>query len=202
MNDEIKILKNFTEGTISDKEFEKQLFENSKLEALLSDETLNWHGTYLAKTNPYLYLLELKIQSIEGRLNAQGVAELFLTKKGVEFAPHEKYSDDYDLILSSQPKYIDADMAFIEKHILPKDRTQTQTALKSTIKKRFDELFKFQAKPPKWIQNPEWLIVNEKPLFFLGQIEIKKCGLFHDDGAVYLFVDQETKEIKTVKQFY
>lgn len=38
--------------------------------------------------------------------------------------------------------------------------------------------------------------------FFLQQVEIKNCEHFHDDGFIYLFVNQETKKIETVTQFY
>lgn len=37
---------------------------------------------------------------------------------------------------------------------------------------------------------------------FLGQVNIQNCDLFHDNGSVYLFVDAETGNIETVKQFY
>lgn len=202
MQDELKILKDFVEGTISSKVFEKHLFENSKFAELLSDKTLNLKDTYLAKTTIFFYLAEQKIQSITGQLNAQGAVELFLRKKGIKFNSYSKYSDDYGLILDSQPKYVDADLDFIEKHILPSEMTKSKAELKKEIKENFLRFFKYQTKPPKWIQNPHWIIKNEKPLFFLGQVAIKNCSIFHDDGAVYLFVNQETGEIETMKQFY
>lgn len=73
---------------------------------------------------------------------------------------------------------------------------------KQFIKQRYAELFKYQTKPPQWIQHPDWLIKNDKPLFFLGQFEIKNCNLFNDDGRIYLFIDTGTGAVETVKQFY
>ncbi|UPZ16942.1 hypothetical protein [Flavobacterium humidisoli] len=202
MESEIKILKDFVEGNISAEDFEKCLFENPNFAELLSDETLNLRQTYIGNSTIFLYLAELKIQSISGRLNAQGAVQLFLTKKEIGFNKFTKYSDDYGLILDSQPKYIDANLAFIEKYILPNDLTKSKTELKKEIKEKYLHLFKYQTKPPKWIQSPNWIIKNDKPLFFLGQFEIKNCDIFHDDGAVYLFVNDETGDIETVKQFY
>lgn len=202
MENEIKILKDFVEGIITPKDFEKVLFENTKLQELLLDDTLKLQNTYIGNSTIFLYLVEQKIQSIGGRLNAQGAVQLFLTKKGISFKKYEKYSDDYGLILDSQPKYIDADLDFIEKYILSAEANKSKSELKKEIKNRFSALFKYQTKPPKWIQNPNWIIKNNKPLFFLGQFEIKNCDIFHDDGAVYLFVDEETGNIETVKQFY
>jgi len=202
MEKEIKILKDFVEGVISPKVFEKYFFENSKFSELLSDETINLQGTYMADSTIYLYIAEQKLQSISGRLNVQGAIQLFFTKKGIKFNQYTKYSDDYGLILDSQPKYIDADLDFIEKYILPVEVNKSKSELKKEMKDRFLTLFKYQTKPPKWIQNPNWIIKDEKPLFFLGQFEIKNCDIFHDDGAIYLFVDQTTGDIETVKQFY
>ena len=64
-----------------------------------------------------------------------------------------------------------------------------------------DKYFKYQTKPPTWIQNPEWIIKNETPLFFVGQIKLNHPA-FHDEGAVYVFLDTETGEIETVMQFF
>lgn len=202
MTDEIQILKDFAEGKLSDKNFEQQLYTNSDLEKLLSDSSLNWQGTYLQNTSPFLYLVEQDYNSAEGKVNAQGTVSLFLSKIGMETTSSAKYSDEYDLLLSTSPKYINAGTEFIEKYILPKDKMLSKADQKLYIKQRYAELFKYQTKPPKWIQNPDWLIKNDKPLFFLGQIEIKNSDLFHDAGWVYLFVDQETKTIESVKQFY
>ncbi len=202
MENEIKILKDFIEGIISSEDFERQFFENSNFEELLSDKTISLQGTYMANSTIYLYLAEQKINSISGRLNMQGAIQFFFTKKGISFKSYSKYSDDYGLILDSQPKYIDADLDFIERYILPSEMKKSNAELKKEVKERFLELFRYQIKPPKWIQNPNWIIKNNKPLFFLGQFEIKNCDIFHDDGAVYLFVDEETCEIETVKQLY
>lgn len=202
MENEIKILKDFVEGTISSEDFERQFLENSNFEELLSDKTISLQGTYMAGSTIYLYLVEQKMKSIEGRLNVHGAVQLFFNKKGISFNRYTKYSDDYGLILDSQPKYIDADLDFIEKYILPAEINKSKSELKKEMKDRFSTLFKYQTKPPKWIQNPNWIIKNNKPLFFLGQFEIKNCDIFHDDGAVYLFVDEETGEIQTVKQLY
>ncbi len=202
MENEIKILTDFVEGVISPEVLEKYIFENSNFEELLSDKTINLQGTYLARTNVYFFLMELNLKSLDGVLNAQGALELFLTRKGINFKASKKYKDEYSLILSTQPKYIDADMNFIEKYILPNDMTKSKLELKKHIKENFSRLFMYETKPPKWIQNAEWIIKNNKPLFFLGQLDIKNNDIFHDDGAVYIFIDQETGQIETITQLY
>ncbi|CAH0188187.1 hypothetical protein [Chryseobacterium sp. Bi04] len=202
MADGIQILKDFVGNTISEKDFEQQLYTNPDLEKILSDPSITWQGTYLQDTNPFLFLAEQDYKSSVGKLNAHGAVKLFLSKIGVEFTSSTEYSDEYNLILSTSPKYIDADPDFIEKYILPEDKTLSKADQKLYMKQRYAHLFKYQTKPPQWIQNPNWPIKNDKPFFFLGQIDIKDCDLFHDNGCVYLFVDPETEAIETVKQFY
>ncbi|PQA97778.1 hypothetical protein B0A69_00100 [Chryseobacterium shigense] len=202
MADEIQVLKDFVEGKISDQDFEQQLYTNSALEKLLSDSAINWHGTYLQEATAFLYLIGQDYKNAEGRLNAHETVKLFLNKIGIQFVTSTKPTDDYDLLLSTQPKYIEAEAGFIEKYIVPEDTSLSKADRKQYIKQRYAELFKYQTKPPKWIQNPDWPIRNDKPLYFLGQLDIKKGDLFHDEGSIFLFIDAETGILETIKQLY
>lgn len=202
MADEIQILRDFVQGEISDKEFEQQLYTNKDLEKQLSDSAIKWDGTYLQDTTAFLYLIGQNYTTAEGLLNAHETVKLFLSKIGLEVTASTQKPDDYELILKTSPKYIDADSVFIEQYILPKDKMLSKPDQKQYIKQRYGELFKYQTKPPKWIQNPDWPIKNDQPLYFLGQIEIKKGDLFHDEGSIYLFIEAETGIVETLKQFY
>ena len=202
MTDEFKILVDFAEGKLSSKDFEQEIYTNRKLEALLSDETVNWSGTYLQDSNPFLFLAEQNYGSADGRLNAQGAIQLFLEKMDIEANSTKQYSEDYDLLLATSPKYLEISTDFFEKYILPTDLSLSKSDKKQMIKKNIAQLFKYQTKPPKWIQNPNWPIKNDRPMYFLGRVDIIKDETFHDDGSVYLFADTETGSIETVKQFY
>lgn len=202
MTDEIKILIDFAEGRLSSDDFKQEIYTNKKLEKLLSDKSINWSGTYLQESSPFLYLASQNYSVAVGRLNAQGAVELFLGKMGIDVNSTAEYSEAYDVMLTASPKYLDIDSAFFEKYILPADKSLSKTDKKQVMKKKIEQLFKYQTKPPKWIQNPDWLIKNDKPMYFLGQVDIKNSDLFHDDGCVYLFVNTETGDIETVKQFY
>lgn len=196
------ILLKFVEGKITVQDFENELYTNTKLEEVLRQST-DWSGTYIgnAATDLYNYLITLDYSGMDGQINAISVLELYFTKEGITYSKTNKYPELYDLILASQPKYLDVDMPFIEKYILPADENLTKAELKKMIRSNFERYFKFQNKPPRWLQSPAWIIKDEKPLFFIGQLELKS-KLFHDDGAVYLFLSEDTGEIETVKQFY
>lgn len=202
MTDFIKILVDFAEGRLSDKDFEQELYSNKELEVLLSDEKINWYGTYLHGSSPFLFLAEQNYKTAEGIINAQGAVKMFLEKLDIEVSSTDKYSEEYDLLHTAVPKYLDLDSEFFEKFIMPADRSLSKAEKKQIIKKNIDQLFNYQTKPPKWIQNPNWLIRDDRPMYFLGQLEIKNCVKFHDDGCVYLFMDTETGNIETVKQYY
>lgn len=202
MTEEIQLLTKFVEGNLPPKEFEQQLYTSPSLQKFLSETKINWHGTYLEGTNAFLYLAEQDYNSTAGVLNAQGTAALFLERSGIETAPTEKYADEYNHASVLGPKYIDADSAFIEKYIIPSDKTLSKSAVNKFIKARYAQLFTYQSKPPKWIQNPQWPIKNDKPLFFLAQVDIKDCAFFHDTNSIYLFLDTETGAIETIQQFY
>jgi len=202
MENVTNILLKFIEGKISVQEFENELYTNTELENLLRQST-DWSGTYIgnAATNLYDYLIALNYSKIDEQINAIGALELYFTKKGISYPKTNKYSELYDLTLVSQPKYLNVDTQFIKKYILPTDESLTKAEIKKIIRSNFEKHFKFQNKPPRWLQSPAWIIKDEKPLFFIGQLELKN-ELFHDVGAVYVFFNEKTGGFETIKQFY
>lgn len=63
------------------------------------------------------------------------------------------------------------------------------------------------AERPRWIQNPEWPLVNGKPLIFAGQIDIEvrpgyaSANFFHDDTSFYVFFGQEIQPVVVTQQY-
>lgn len=61
--------------------------------------------------------------------------------------------------------------------------------------------FRYASMPPRWIQNPQWVIDTHGPMVFLGQVDCEPIqGLFHDQASVYVFFDPASGERKTVLQ--
>lgn len=135
MEKELAFLKNVVEGKIDIKIFEKELYENNKIQEVLDDESINWKMSN--SLTPYYYLLEIDYNSISGKLNAQGALELFLNIKGIDFIVNKQFSDEYDLILDTQPKYLDVDEKFIKKYIFPKEKGLSKTEVKKYMKGKF-----------------------------------------------------------------
>jgi len=191
----------FVEGRITGKEFEQKLYSDPAIETLFKDASLHWHDTYI-KSNPYDFLIGLDYDSPGGVLNAQGAVEFFLTKRNISFKRTPVYSEFYDLLLSAQPKWVHVDTTYLKDRILPEAGDRKGKPLKEWLKGRLKELFRFNKKPPKWIQSPKWPIGENGPMYFLGQIKIEDCELFHDEAAAYLFLDPISGATKTVIQVF
>ncbi|MBM4068143.1 MAG: hypothetical protein FJ271_04270 [Planctomycetes bacterium] len=201
MDEALKVAVDFVEGRISEKEFEKKLYSDPDLEKLLADSSLNWHSTYI-KSTPYDYLIGLDFNDPGDICTAQGALELFLNKRGIAFRHATVHLDLLDILRDSQPKWLDVDPAYVKDHILPKAGQRQGNELKDWLKARFRQLFRCHKKPPSWIQNPAWPINEHGPLYFLGQIKIENCSLFHDDGALYVFLDAVNGSTATLTQLY
>ncbi len=198
---QLQIIINFVEGKISNENFEKKFKTNKDLDKLLSDASLDWKETYI-KTNPYDFIQTQNATKLGGALNIQGALEFFLKKKNINCTPTKKYSDLHNLILDSQPKWIDMDTEYFLEHIMPKKHSMKKIELKKYLRNKIKNKFKFIKKPPTWIQGAEWLIANNVPLIFIGRMKVEQCNFFHDNGAIYIFLDQNTENFQTVLQLY
>ena len=60
------------------------------------------------------------------------------------------------------------------------------------------KLFRYDKTYPRWVQDPEWPIVNGKPLVFSHQSKGKKG----DERVYYYFYDPETQMETVIAQIY
>jgi hypothetical protein len=171
------------------------------LESFLKDESLTWWDTYI-KTNPYDFLLWLNYGDPGDLLSAAGAMELFLQRKGVRANPTHRYADLFELLQAAQPNWLGLDTRYLAQSVLPDAGDLQGEQLKDWLSERLRSLFRYCKKPPSWIQSPAWPIGDNGPLVFLGQINLKNCELFHDEAAVYVFIDPQSGQTQTVIQVY
>jgi hypothetical protein len=75
------------------------------------------------------------------------------------------------------------------------------------LEKEVSQHFVAIAERPRWIQNPEWPLVNGKPLVFAGQIDIEvqpgypSANFFHDDTSFYVFFGQKIQPVVVIQQY-
>lgn len=207
MNHEIQILVDYVEGKLDIKKF-KQLFEtNNKLKELLKKQICpNYIAYKQYDYNIYNYILK-SYEFKRGNWDMVGTRYfLYLELKRwldwfkIPYNKYLKYEEDYDYILDIQPSWLDIgdDQGIFDKIIAecPKDLSKTKRI--AWGKARIKELFKYDKTYPRWIQDPEWPIINGKPLVFSHQ---KKAGK-DDERVYYYFYDPDTKEETIITQMY
>lgn len=116
----------------------------------------------------------------------------------VEYVKYPEYEEEYTFLLNIQPDWLDVlDDSILQPIIdsIPKDLSKTKRIAMGKEKVR--ALFKYDKTYPRWVQSPEWPIVNGKPLVFSHQ-ERAKGG---DIRTYYYFYDEDTKEETVIEQF-
>lgn len=209
MVDVIKSLVDFVEGKTTIDEFKKVILNDSSIERFLKEDPTLKKETYIGD-NTFDFIINEGEQRfgkkqgwerIGSQYNIQGAICQHLERKNIPFKATSMYKDRFNLMLDTQPNWLDIDEEFFYNEILLKAPDfKKKSELKKWIKNRVKELFKYASKPPRWIQNPDWLIIDGKPLVFLCQQDIN--NYFHDKAVVYVFFDEVNKEAKTVIQVF
>ena len=130
-------------------------------------------------------------------LSAQDALARFLAGQNVPVQPSPQPADDYRLLLSAQPEWLDVDAAFLQKLLAEAPPDATPKERQKWLRQRLQEKFRCAHRPPRWLQSPQWPIGEHGPLVFLGQLAVKD---FHDEAAVYVFHDPATGECRSVLQ--
>jgi len=118
-------------------------------------------------------------------------------KKKLNFT--NKDSDLYGLLVEIQPDWLDIrDENFLLSILNAAPENLIQTKKIRFCKDKIKELFRYDSKPPKWIQSPEWPIVNGQPLVFKKQSK----ETLDDERVYYYFYHPTTKEETIITQFF
>ena len=134
------------EGTISLNDFRRFFETSATLEACLKDDPELPRGTYIG-SNVYDYILQESTRPNcwtrpGSLLNIHGALSQFLDRRKISYKPTKQYQETYDLILSSQPKWLDIDDNFFKEKILSAAPQLSKTELKKWLKEQILKLFK------------------------------------------------------------
>jgi len=81
-----------------------------------------------------------------------------------------------------------------------REANQNGVNLNEAIRESLNE-FRSVSAPPPWIQNPDWQFTNNRPMVFVGHIDVPaQAGQFHDEARFFVFWDPETGATKTLVQ--
>ena len=193
----LDVVVRFVTGEIEGSELQKAL-ESQQMEEMLG---MFQNDRYPARTNHFRRLMCQDRTSLGGLLNSQGILEDFLEKAEISVEPSKRYSDAYDLILTAMPSYLDPPLEFITS-LMPTETGMSKKGKARILKQRLSDLFRCTSKPPKWVQSPEWPIVDGVPLVFIGQLSLDLPEVFHDTGQVFVFFCQSNGEFHTITQMH
>lgn len=205
MKKEYQYIIDYVEGRISSDEFQKQFVTNKFLQKILKKK-LSQRYNFLMNYNYSLYdylckewdFVHRKWSSYTIQNMLQEVLSAFLDDNNIKYELYPKYAEEYTFLLNIQPAWLDIDDDNIFQQIIDsisQDVSQTQRI--KLGKEKVRALFKYDKTYPRWVQSPEWPIVNGKPLVFSHQ-EKAKDG---DIRTYYYFYDEDTKEETVIEQF-
>lgn len=181
----IEILKNFVEEKLSIEELEMALYSNQELISLLENTKAK---PYMNSNSTYEYLISQDLTSLDAKLNLMDIFREILDYKHIPYSSNSTTEKNFDLILEAIPNWIPADMGYLNS-LYDKYKPKTVTTFKKIIK----EHFICMNKHPKWLQEPDWPIVDNIPAMFLGQLDISK--LKYDTTYLYIFFDKKNRQI-------
>ena len=189
----------FVEGRMSFKEFQQNYEANKDYYKLLEDVKPNDDFQYQKNKSINQCLKFYKWSTALGKNVVHSYIVRYLKYYNFEIQPTEEYLDKLKFISEIQPSYVDIeDEEFLNKIIEETPKEIFKTNQKKWLKDRIRSIFRYDSKPPRWIQDPEWPIVNGTPLVFKGQTKEKK----DDERVYYYFYNPDTKEEKVIIQFY
>lgn len=199
----IQIMKDFVEGKIDIKIFKHEFDNNVILKKTLEYDPLCPQGTYYLLPNDKNVIRFVEMQNWlrrEGQLAVWGEIRRFLSRYNYAFTPTPYYENRYNFLLDIQPNWLDIlDEDFLNEKIISKaPEGLTKTKRIAWCKAHIKELFRYEKSWPRWIQSPEWPILNGKPLVFKKQIKNRK----DTERTDFVFYNPDTGEEHVVTQWY
>ena len=192
----LNIIVKFVEGKMTVKEFQEELRTNNELVKILS-ENIAQSSAHLTGENLYEYIEKNSLNTLRGLVNSLGNLRDFLLAQQVKFEFNEEPLNMLGLIRDVQPNWLDLPGWYMD-NLLAKFKDQSGKVLKNSMKAQIIQDFKY-LKKPRWLQSPDWLFVDERPLLFIGQLDIKELRC--DTAQVYVFLDEETDTYHFTEQF-
>ena len=186
---------NYIEGRIPNNVFVEFYIKSKKVRKMVCKVANKKHfscideyyiSTIKGKFEDYFFALVGLQNSIDRYLTYKKIKHNVLTPELVLF---NKWDDIIPSWLEGMPDVY----YLLEKH----DENKTKT--KKYYKEYLASLYKYEKKPPRWLQFAEWPIINDKPCKF-----IKQTGNPDDlstDEIYYYFLDETNNQEIVVHQY-
>jgi len=199
----IQVMKDFVEGKTDITAF-KFAFENNKClkETLNSDPLCPQNTRYLptGSKNIIQYLESIDWVKRGGQLCVWGEIERFLVRYNYPHNPTKDYREKFNFLLDIQPRWLDIlDEKFLIDEVISKiPEGLTKGKKIAWCKTRIKQLFQYEKSYPRWVQSPEWPIVDGIPLIFKKQENDKNDS----EKVNFIFYNSSDGEEHIVVQWY
>ena len=188
-------IKNYLEDNMSDKSFFDILHSNQELQKCLEYE--DDIPPYTNDGSLLHYLFFGNVKDLRFIINVRDALRQFLLKNDIKFEYSERSDDIYDIILKTQPKWLNVDPSFFSE-ICSDYNKKNKREIKSRIEDKIKKEFIYLKKYPQWLQAPNWPIENGKPLVFIGELDLSNIS--HDTTRVYVFYNSQNNSFINIKQ--
>ena len=190
----------FVSGALSPVEFEQRLYHSVELESLLTQavpppDAHTGHTLY-----HFLIALDFK-QPLHGVM-LHDALQTFLSDRGIAFTSSDALLRELELIGKATPAWLGGAEVdpYLSSLLAQAPEAFNAAQRKGWLKQQILERFRFDKRPPRWIQSPAWPMGKEGPKVFLGQVAVE--NYFHDAAAAYVFHDPATGACETVVQMH
>ncbi len=203
----MKAVFDFVEGRIDYDEFEAETYLNADiwtfLQSLVTEDMMQMESDF-CRLHPSAWarldangfrvkatVMAFGLDTVFGRSVGYHIISTLVTHHYPEVIPQSAETENESSILEKlHMDYLGGrEVEFVIETILSQCRTQKE------IKTRLKEVFHLVSrKYPRWVQDPEWLAHNGKPMRFVSQNQ-------EGDRFLYVFEDVETGERREVEQF-
>lgn len=193
----IKELIDFVEGRTDIKNF-YSLFILGRYDKLFN-VYIGEKARMFGKSSVLEWLKKYGIHTSRARSCFMRGVSLYLFCNGYEYIATNKYHEEWSYKVDIQPSYINIeDDELLNKYINEAPKGLNKTETKKWIKNRIKQDFKYEKTPPRWVQDPEWPIIDGVPLIFKKQSKMT----LEDERVYYTFYHPQTLEETIVVQFY
>ena len=192
---EINIMQSFAEGIISVNEFWRELRENKKIENILINDKKLPKMKYGDSNSPRYIIDNFDNSILECRTELYRLVANYFRRRKVKLKYYNEDTEKLEIILKALPEYVcNDDLSFFENRLECCDKKLSKEEKIERLNKEFKKNFHYEKKPPEWLQNPEWPIVNGIPYVFKKQ----EKGRYEE---IYYFYDPNNPmEYKVVTQ--
>jgi hypothetical protein len=176
-NEAIEIMKEFAEGRMSTLTFWNILKNNEIMrEVLRKNKFLCFFGAYFEENNTD----KVDISKLRVRMEIFWMVQHFFKTAKYKITPYNAEEEEYLFWSDIQPEWLGiSDEDFLISIVYSAPQGLTKGEKKKWCQSKIKELFKYDKKPPEWIQEPEWPIANGEPLVFKNQIEDGSKGSYY-----------------------